>query len=687
MADVNEMTDEEFKKYISDVINKNFEESVKNDDKNSKIEHQDLSKTNEFLEKVNEFIKQIQEDTKKNAENNESLNDKIEEIGSNKLEAIKVNTENSLNSIDDMFNAVRAMGLLLGGVLNCNETMAQFCLKMGDELNKSKEGTNLSNVNAITGNNSEYVNEWLEYDDKSGIWVKHTLNEELPVVKKGDEDSFFGNSFDPYYSDNDKTKMLMAGLASGSAAKAKMSIADETLKREADALSKSKFAKEITKNTDPIGETSSNIGKLLKTAKGIKSQIVSKSILIGGLLSALYGVFYVIPSILGDIKNIFGDVLGFFKYASFENFKKIFTSDSFKNAAVGIGLAVLTVGGGLLATAIGIGIAPLKGIASAILNRLMLMRNTSNNVPIDAGGNGKPGAKGFKGRMGSIGRSILGGVGGIAAAIGVDMLFTKIGELIAGEDGGRVGSALGIGGSVIAGETVTQMITKGVGPKAALKAFPIAGGVISAAMSGFEAVGHLGEAGTYEKMGQTSNRNKSLVQSAISIAGPVIGGIVGSFAGPAGTALGISIGSMLSSGVNALIENTKTTEENTDASLENSKAQSALMEQIQLNNSDENAQFINTPQDSIQRNDEFANCITDLKLSYEGQSKELINALAEKDSRVRNAKHDYLSYGTSEYEIEIDTKMLKSLSYMNENLKNICENTKGTTKVGFDFGI
>lgn len=686
MADVNEMTDDEYKKYLSDVINKNFKESFKNDDKNSRIEHQDLSKTNEFLEEVNEFIKQIQEDTKKSVENNESLKDKIEEIGSNKLEAIKVNTENSLNSMDDMFNAVRAMGLLLGGVLNCNETMAQFCLRMGDELNKSKEGSNLSNVNAITGNNSEYVNEWLEYDDKSKIWVKHTLNEELPVVKKSDEDLFFGNSFDPYYSDNDKTKMLMAGLASGGAAKAKMSIADETLKREAEILGKSKFGKEIAHTLDPIGETSKNVKNILKTTKDIEKMHTNKTLILAGIGVTIFGIFGIFKKTMRSMGNVVDDFKNWWENKSFSNFIKIFTSDSFKRVLWGTGLTVLTVGGGLLATAVGLGILPLKSIAMAILGRLSTMRGVSNNVPIDGvpGGNSGKGVKGFFGK-GGLGRRIGGGLVGIGAGLGTELLFSKIGELIGGEDGARVGGEMGVVGGIMTGEMAYQMVSNGIGPKAASKAMPKGAGILSAIFSGFEAISHLSDAATDEKYGRTENRNKSLLQAGVSVAGPVLGGILGSFIPVIGPAIGITIGSMLSAGVNALIENTKTTKENTEAEQDYSKSQEALLNRLQIQHED-TVQPIPTPQDSIENTNKIVeNCIDKLTLTYEGQNKELINALAEKDVGLHAAKVDYLrgAEEPNEYTAKINSEFLKSFANMNSSLKNICDNTK--IDVNFSF--
>lgn len=74
-------------------------------------------------------------------------------------------------------------------------------------------------------------------------------------------------------------------------------------------------------------------------------------------------------------------------------------------------------------------------------------------------------------------------------------------------------------------------------------------------------------------------------------------------------------------------------------------------------------------------------CLTSLNLNL-SENSELINALAEKNDRVRMARDRWERGGESQYKIDIDNK---TLSNMNENLKRICDNTKGETEIGFNF--
>lgn len=90
---------------------------------------------------------------------------------------------------------------------------------------------------------------------------------------------------------------------------------------------------------------------------------------------------------------------------------------------------------------------------------------------------------------------------------------------------------------------------------------------------------------------------------------------------------------------------------------------------------------IPTPTNDVVQNKEVEECLTSLNLNL-SENRELINALAEKNDRVRMARDRWERGGESQYKIDIDNK---TLSNMNENLKRICDNTKGETEIGFNF--
>lgn len=129
-------------------------------------------------------------------------------------------------------------------------------------------------------------------------------------------------------------------------------------------------------------------------------------------------------------------------------------------------------------------------------------------------------------------------------------------------------------------------------------------------------------------------------------------------------------------------KHSKNTEENTEAEQDYSRSQEALLNRIQVNS---NKVVQPTPQDSIQNTNKIVeNCLDKLTLTYEGQNKKLINALAEKDAGLHAAKVDYMRGGPDEYTAKMNSEFLKSFANMNSSLKNICDNTKIEVNVSFN---
>lgn len=612
------------------------------------------------LDKHLENFRQSLKDANKNINEGNKINAVSAIIQKENFDYLDKKIDDTNDTLSSMMDSIRVMGGMVGGILKANEEMAKFCANMNKFIGKYENVDNnldSANVNKLLGQNDKRTTINYRYDSENDEFVP--VANEVPVVTS----AFSSNSLSqpiPFLGfDGEKDE----GNVQDNKSKAlpiDKTKEEEISKYRYNALKSSTFAKELFDRLDPLGKNSSKLDKMLKNGKNLEEAVraVNAKKLFGGIgimaASIMTGYYFI---------------------------KRAIQEGRIGVALKSAGLAVAGVLIGGFISAMGLGLSPLTFIAKGIYGLVKRISLTRNNVPLDGPGS--------VGKAGGVGRRIKGGIGSLIGGAAIGYITSNalgyVGESIGGESGKNVGQVVGGIGGTIAGGVAGEMIGRGTSARAIGKVFPklIKGAAVplGLGMAAFDAGSHVVDAVKAEDSGE---RTKSIVQSAISIAGPAIGLAVG---GP----LGMMIGSGISMLTNAIIDNTK-------ASIDNTREQERLKEEaLKKAERDERdveleKYYESHPEElgkpNLNQEDMLNKCVDKfdgiVRIS-ETRNQELVDKLSKENINLAKARTRY-EMGLSEqreFEMNLTKEQLKSMNVMNKSLDKLCDNTSVKTRISF----